>query len=114
MKRQLQIVRTVTVCGVVLLCLVAPAVVRAQNAEGTILGHVTDPSGATVPGAKVTIRNLQTNVTNTFTTTSSGDYVVPDLIPGNYQVTVHTSRRPGLFARFRLDGRSTHSCGGIR
>lgn len=65
-----------------------PQLARAQSAEGTILGHVEDPSEATVPGANVTIRNVGTNVINTFTTTTSGDYVVPDQIPGTYMVSV--------------------------
>lgn len=60
----------------------------AQNAQGTILGHVTDPSGAVVPGAQVTITNLDTNVSRTFTTNSSGDYVFVNLNPGRYQVSV--------------------------
>ncbi len=68
--------------------LLAPQLARAQGAEGTILGHVMDPSGESVPGATVTVKNLGTNVTNTFKTPASGDYVVPDLIPGRYQVTV--------------------------
>jgi hypothetical protein len=43
-------------------------VLRAQNAPGNIVGHVSDPTGQAIVGAKVTVRNSGTNVTNTFTT----------------------------------------------
>jgi hypothetical protein len=66
----------------------AGGVLRAQNAQGNIVGHVTDPSGQAIQGAKVTVRSSGTNVTNTFTTNGTGDYVVVNLIPGNYDVTV--------------------------
>jgi hypothetical protein len=39
-------------------CVLAPQFARGQGAEGTILGHVEDPSGASVPGAEVTVKNL--------------------------------------------------------
>ncbi|MGB6133382.1 MAG: carboxypeptidase-like regulatory domain-containing protein [Acidobacteriaceae bacterium] len=58
-----------------------------QNAQGTIVGHVTDPSGAIVPGAKVTITDISTNVSRHLTTNGSGDYAAPDLNPGIYSVT---------------------------
>ncbi len=62
----------------------------AQNERGTILGHVEDTSGGALYGAKVTVRNVNTGISNTFTTTSSGDYVVVNLIPGTYEVTVES------------------------
>lgn len=63
----------------------------AQNAQGTIVGHVADPSGQPVVGAKVTVRNSGTNVGNEFTTNGRGDYVVVNLTPGNYDVTAEAS-----------------------
>jgi hypothetical protein len=60
----------------------------AQNAQGTLLGHVADPTGAAVPGAKITVTNIATGVVTAFTTTSSGDYVVPQLNPGIYSVVI--------------------------
>jgi Carboxypeptidase regulatory-like domain len=59
----------------------------AQSAQGTIVGHVTDPTGAVVPGAKITVKDLSTGLAHTFQTNASGDYTVPDLNPGNYSVT---------------------------
>ena len=60
----------------------------AQNAQGTILGHVSDTSGAALPGARVTVTSIDTGVTNAVSTNSIGDYTVPALNPGKYSVTV--------------------------
>ena len=61
---------------------------RAQAVAGTILGTVTDSSGGSVAGAKVTIRNLGTDVSTEATTNESGNYVALQLAPGSYEVTV--------------------------
>lgn len=61
------------------------------GALGTILGEVTDSTGAVVPGATVTIVNVATGATNHTITTSSGDFTVPYLQPGTYQVTVEAN-----------------------
>jgi hypothetical protein len=63
----------------------------AQTAQGAIVGHVTDPSGAVVPQASVTVKNVATGVTRTFTTTNSGDYFIPNLDPGTYTVSITSS-----------------------
>jgi Carboxypeptidase regulatory-like domain/TonB dependent receptor len=60
----------------------------SQNSQGTILGHVQDPSRAAVAAANITATNLNTSVTEHFTTNSAGDYLFVDLIPGTYQVKV--------------------------
>jgi hypothetical protein len=58
------------------------------GATGTVLGTVTDSTGAVIPNATVTITNTGTGVSHKATTSSSGDYSVPDLIPGPYSVTI--------------------------
>jgi len=63
-------------------------VAHGQEIRGTILGQVTDQSGAAVPGAKVTIINRDTNVPVELTTNTEGRYVAPFLDPGNYVVAV--------------------------
>jgi hypothetical protein len=60
----------------------------AQEFRGTITGTITDPNGAVVPGAKVTIKNVETNVAATVVTNESGAYTVPSLVPGNYSISV--------------------------
>ena len=80
----------ISVC-VVLLCGcwgVLATTARAQNSRGTILGHIQDTSGATVAGVKVTVRNADTGVVNTFNTNGSGDFVFVNLVPGPYGITV--------------------------
>src|SRR5688572_13424992 len=62
--------------------------VSAQEFRGTITGTVTDPNGAVVPGAKVTVKNTATNVTTNATSGESGGYAVPFLVPGTYSVSV--------------------------
>src|SRR5688572_846185 len=60
----------------------------AQEFRGTITGTVTDPNGAVVPGAKVTLKNAGTNIAATVTTNESGAFTVPYLVPGTYSVSV--------------------------
>jgi carboxypeptidase family protein/TonB-dependent receptor-like protein len=60
----------------------------AQVAGGTLSGTITDPSGATVPQAKVVIKNVATGVERVVTTNTEGFYTAPNLLPGEYQVTI--------------------------
>src|SRR5262245_6131738 len=60
----------------------------AQNAQGTILGHVTDSTGAVIAGATVTLTNSATSIARTAKTSSVGDYVFVNVIPGEYDVVV--------------------------
>ncbi|HYO64203.1 MAG TPA: carboxypeptidase regulatory-like domain-containing protein [Pyrinomonadaceae bacterium] len=61
---------------------------HAQEFRATLTGQVQDPSGAAVPNATVTVRNLSTNQTTTANTGEEGNYTIPFLIPGDYSVTV--------------------------
>jgi carboxypeptidase family protein/TonB-dependent receptor-like protein len=65
---------------------VVPGLVAAQAVTGTILGTVTDSSGAVVPGATVTLTNTATGVSRTVVTDSSGEYTAPSLRTGTYSV----------------------------
>src|SRR5438445_7433001 len=60
----------------------------AQVDRGSIVGTVSDPSGASVPGAQVTIKNLATDQSVKFTTDSSGKYAANVLRIGSYSVSV--------------------------
>src|SRR5215469_9659953 len=60
----------------------------AQTFRGTILGTVSDSSGAAVPGATVTIKNLDTGLTRTVASQDDGSYSAPELPIGNYSATV--------------------------
>src|SRR5947209_13973966 len=74
-----------------LLAMSATLAFAQGGAYGTILGTVTDNSGAVVANAGVEVTNTATNVTNHVQTTSSGDYTVPYLQPGTYRVTVQAA-----------------------
>ncbi len=63
----------------------------AQEARGTILGHITDPQGAAIPGAQVTITNLGTNATKRTVSNEGGYFEVPLLDPGNYSVAAEAT-----------------------
>jgi hypothetical protein len=71
---------------ILLLILAAPQ--AYGQAFGTISGSVTDPSGAGVPGAKVTATETLTGFSRSVTSGSSGDYVIPNLRPTQYTMTV--------------------------
>jgi hypothetical protein len=62
--------------------------VFAQTAGGTILGKVTDQSGAVLPGAEITIKNVATGVTRAMLSNESGLYSAANLQPGTYEVKV--------------------------
>jgi hypothetical protein len=61
---------------------------QAQVAGGTLSGTITDPSDKSIPQAQVAITNVATGITTTVTTNSDGFYIAPNLLPGEYQVTV--------------------------
>ncbi|PYV08810.1 MAG: hypothetical protein DMG23_12675, partial [Acidobacteria bacterium] len=59
-----------------------------QGTQSTVLGTVTDSSGALVPGATVTVKNQGTGIERSLTTNESGDYRIAGLEAGMYQVSV--------------------------
>src|SRR6266542_5296492 len=61
---------------------------NAQAVYGSILGTVTDPQGAAVAGAKVTVTDQNKGTTQQTTTNDSGNYTVTHLIPDPYAVKI--------------------------
>src|SRR5580658_1922062 len=84
--RRNKCVFTAMVFGVLLASLALPNLVYGQGANATLLGTVTDASGAVVPSASVQVTNVATGVRQMVTTDSQGRYTVVDLIVGNYEV----------------------------
>ncbi len=85
-----------TCIPVVLIALLIAAVgmfspASAQQTYGTIVGVVTDETGAVIPGASVTAMNVDTNIVTSAETNQSGDYRVLNLLPGTYDLTVETT-----------------------
>jgi outer membrane receptor protein involved in Fe transport len=79
-------ISTATLITIVLAFLI-PGSLHAQVAGGTLSGSVTDPSGAVIPGAQLSIKNVATGVSRDTTTDKDGFYTVPNLLPGTYEVT---------------------------
>jgi Carboxypeptidase regulatory-like domain/TonB-dependent Receptor Plug Domain len=75
----------------VLMLLLAATCVPAQTFRGTVLGTVTDSSGAVVPGATVKVRNADTGLERSTQTSADGTYSAPELPFGKYTVTVSQS-----------------------
>ena len=88
---------TPVVCALVLLC----AKAFPQGSTGTITGIVTDSSQAVLPGAAIEVLNADTGVLSTAETNQAGEYTVPLLQPGRYNLTA------------RLDGFRTYSQQGV-
>lgn len=60
----------------------------AQTITGTLVGTVTDPSGAAVSGAKISVRNTATNQGVEAVSLKDGTYTAPDLQPSDYEITI--------------------------
>ncbi len=63
----------------------------AQTSYGTILGTVTDSTGAHVPGVEVTVTNVATNISQKVAGNEVANYLVPNLVPGRYRVSAERS-----------------------
>ncbi len=81
-------------------CLALLALPAVASDTAIVIGIVTDDSGAAVPGATVTARNVNTGVARTVVTIADGHYRIPVLPPGQYEFTVEL---PG-FSRVRRSG----------
>lgn len=73
---------------ILLVIAIGPLIAIGQVTQGSLNGLVKDPQGAAMPGAAVTIRNLQTNEKISAMTNESGVFDVPSLSPGRYAVTI--------------------------
>jgi hypothetical protein len=75
-------------CLVLVIFLVSSVIGRAQTEGARIAGRVTDLSGAVIVGAECKITNLETNVSTIAATNEDGIYVIPDLHPAIYRLTI--------------------------
>src|SRR6266542_4319744 len=75
-----------------LLSLLAAVCCLAQTTgSATLVGVVTDPTGAVIAGAKVTVVNTGTQFVSSTMTKADGGYYVPYLLPGTYRLTVEAA-----------------------
>jgi hypothetical protein len=75
-------------CGLLAIALSVVPLCFAQSELATVLGRVTDQSGAVVTGAIVQIRNVETNAVASASTNTDGLYSIPSLRPGHYVISV--------------------------
>src|ERR1700731_3534946 len=68
------------------LTLTSTAFAQVQNSQFT--GTVSDPTGAAIANAKITVTNPATNLSLSTTTNSSGNYTMKEVPPGTYKITV--------------------------
>jgi Carboxypeptidase regulatory-like domain len=88
-------------CSLLVLC--CGTYVNAQMGVAVLSGTVTDPTGALVPGAKVTLSSATENATRDTVADSKGQYVIPAIPPGTYALTVNANGfQPQTFNNIRL------------
>lgn len=83
--------RKVARLAIMFLVFLIVAALSALAQEATIVGTVTDPSGAAVPNATITVTNVDTTLARTLITGSDGQYAAPDIHIGHYTVRASAS-----------------------
>src|SRR5687767_2663074 len=78
----------------------AMSLLQAQDPRGILRGRVSDMTGALVPGASIKATNVESGVALTATTNDAGNYSIPFVLPGFYNVDVEMSG----FKAFRQTG----------
>ena len=78
----------IAIAGVLALLALTPVRIQAQAVNATLVGTISDSTGAVLPAAKVAITETKTGIGRTTETNQSGNYVVADLPPGQYDIAV--------------------------
>ncbi len=94
----------------VTLSLALLASLNAQQPSASVVGRVTDATGAVIPGVSIKITNLDTNIAQTGSSNAIGDFTIPYLNPGRYRMEATlTGFRSYKHAEFTLIGSSAES-----
>src|SRR5712691_662216 len=81
----------ISVVVILAIAILSTSPAYAQVSGATLSGTITDPSGAAIAGAKLSITNTATGISRDVTTDSAGLYSAPNLLPGPYDVSVGAS-----------------------
>lgn len=81
----MRIVAAISLCAVV--AFAPPALTHGQDIRGSVTGTVTSPSGAVIPAVQISLRDVATGEVRRVSTSRDGLYSIPDLPPGNYELT---------------------------
>src|SRR5207245_6345507 len=90
-RRVFAIPATFSVAIILVVVILSASPAYAQVSGATLSGTITDPSGAAIAGAKVSIANKATGITRDVTADAAGFYSAPNLLPGPYEVTTSAS-----------------------
>jgi uncharacterized lipoprotein YajG len=80
--------RWITTLIAIALLAACGAVARSQSTFGSIRGTVQDNTGAVIPGATITVHSLDQNLTRQVISNDSGEFLVENLQPGHYSITI--------------------------
>src|SRR5208282_4974444 len=118
---QIRSVKLTLVLLLVVCAVSAPHTWAQSTSTGTVAGGVTDPTGAVVSDATVTLTDLSTKISRTATTNGAGRYIFVDVTPGSYdasftkqgfstsksQITVEVGQATNVNISLQVGGSST-------
>ena len=88
--------------GVLAVSLFGATALSAQVETGQLAGTVSDPVGAVITGAAVTVKNIGTNAVRNETTSDTGAYKVTGLEPATYEVTIRSGNFQPYAAKVQI------------